>query len=170
MSSSAFTSSPSPGPRSTRNPGSISIVSEVNESYQSLPSPSSAEVSSSMVSNIHMMDHFDNACGEDFSKSNDVEVRKALKRLEEQLSLNDDTIVELEPFFLEDEQSNSTGFQDYEAEISTKSQYGNLLDGSGYSVNYQFPYESNGVQDSMASYVDLQETGIVFLFLPICGY
>lgn len=169
MSSSAFTSSPIPGPRSTRHPGSASIVSEVNESYQSLPSPSSAEVSSSKVSNNHMMDHFDNAYGEEFSKSGDIEVRKALKRLEEQLSLNDDTIEELEPFVLEDEQSNSTGFLDYESEISTKYQYGNLLDGSGYSVNYQFPNESNGVQDSIANYVDLQDTGIVFLFLPIFG-
>lgn len=165
-SSSAVTPSPSPSPCSTQYPGFTCITSEVNEHYQSLSSPSSAEVSSMVVSN-NVMDHLDSACVEDFSKSHTLEISKALKRLEEQLSLNDDTIEELDPFAFEDEHSNSSAFLEFETEVSIKGQYGKLLDGSESSMNYQFPGERNCLQDNGTNYVALQDIGIIFIFLSI---
>ncbi|PKI76989.1 hypothetical protein CRG98_002492 [Punica granatum] len=156
-SSSAFTPSPSPSPYSTQNPGSTSIISEVNESGQNLSSPGSAEVSSNIVFKNNVVNGLGRVCREEFSSPHNFEVSKALKRIEEQLSLNDNTIKELEPFIVEDEHSNLTGFLDYETEIPTKGQYENILDGPGYAVTYQFPNEHNGVQDNLSDYATLQD-------------
>lgn len=166
-SSSAFTPSPSPSPYSTRNPGSTSIISEGNESYQNLSSPSSIDVSSEIGFKNNVMGHSGSVCGEEFSNSHDLEVGKALKRIEEQLSLNDDTVKEFEPFVIEDENSNSTELLDYETEIFPKGQDENLMDRLGYSMKYQFSDEHNSLQDNLSNYVALQGIGMMFPFLSL---
>ncbi|KAM7269197.1 hypothetical protein ACFE04_024694 [Oxalis oulophora] len=69
---------PSPSFHSAQNAGSTSLISDIREPYQNLSSP---EVSSDVLPNIN-----NNA---------DVDVNQTLKRLEEQLSLNDDNLEEI---------------------------------------------------------------------------
>ncbi|KAK4791287.1 hypothetical protein SAY86_031700 [Trapa natans] len=151
VSSSAVSPIPTPSPCSTQYPGFTSLTSEVNEYYQSLSSPSSVEVSSNNV-----MDHLANAYVEDLSNSH-TQVSTALKRIEKQLSLNDDPIKEFNQFSLEDEQLNSTEFLDYETEVPTEVRYGNIVDGSGNSANYQLPDECNFMRDNGTNYVEFQD-------------
>lgn len=54
----------------------------------------------------------------EFGSSCDVEVDTALKRIEEEPSLNDDIIKELEPFLMNDQEW--WGQQDYEGEVSAR--------------------------------------------------
>lgn len=163
-SSSACAPSLSPSTYSIQNPGFTSIISEGNESYHNLSSPSFIDVSSEIVFKNNVMHHSGSVCQEP-RNSHNLEVSEALKRLEEQLSLNDDTSNELEPFAVGDENSNSTGFLDYETEMFTKGQYENLMDKPAYSVKYQFPDERNGLQDNLSNYVAHQDVGMIFPFL-----
>lgn len=72
----------------------------------------------------------------EFGSSCDVEVGKALKMIEEQLSLNDEVITELEPFLGNDEDWSAC--QDYEGEVSAQNQLQACLHGTeenGFSGN-----------------------------------
>ncbi|KAF8018410.1 hypothetical protein BT93_H3332 [Corymbia citriodora subsp. variegata] len=151
-SSSAFSPSPSPGPCSIQNQGSASL-----DSCQTQSSPSSAEVSSVNAVINHGMDNLDRVEGAALFSSSDVDVSKALRRIEEQLSLNEDTIEEIDPLFVDDEYLNSVGFLDCKKEISQQDQCEELLHVSD-PVNRQFLSENNGVQDVSGNYMPHKDT------------
>ncbi|XAR48191.1 hypothetical protein NMG60_11030928 [Bertholletia excelsa] len=82
------TLSQGPGCYTSQYPGSASIVSEIHEQYHS---PGSVEVSSDAGLQSNGINHNDwiERTG-DTSSSSELEVSQALRRLEEQLSLNDE--------------------------------------------------------------------------------
>ncbi|XP_030527519.1 calmodulin-binding transcription activator 4 isoform X2 [Rhodamnia argentea] len=147
-SSSTFMPSPSPSPYSIHNHGSASL-----DSCQTQSSPSPAEVSSVNAVINHGTDNLNRMV----RSSSDLDVSKALRRIEEQLSLNDDTIKEIDPLFVDDEYLNSIGFLDCESEISQQDRHEALLHVSDPG-NYQFPSENNGVQDVSSNYMPQKDT------------
>ncbi|CAJ1938826.1 unnamed protein product [Sphenostylis stenocarpa] len=94
-SSSAFSQSPSP--YSNQNPGSTSILGDSNEPNQSFSSPGSTEVTSDVFVLNNKMDHMDGTDAES-GTSSEFEVSQALRRLEIQLSLNEDSFEDIAPF------------------------------------------------------------------------
>ncbi|KAL6188235.1 hypothetical protein ACLB2K_039628 [Fragaria x ananassa] len=84
--------SQSPISNTTQHPGSVSMISELYEPYTS---PGSVEVSSDLVIKKNGRESVDNLyrTGESDSSSK-ADVSQALRRLEEQLSLNDDSFNE----------------------------------------------------------------------------
>lgn len=53
----------------------------------------------------------------------ELEVNQALRRLEEQLSLNDDSFKEFGPICSQDEDSNNVDLLEYERKISNEEQF-----------------------------------------------
>ncbi|XVE74759.1 hypothetical protein DITRI_Ditri12bG0043700 [Diplodiscus trichospermus] len=104
LSSSAF----SPSPDSSKNSGSNSLAGDVHESYQNFSSPGSVEVSSDIVIKSN---EIDNIVG--YTSPADLQVSQALKRLEEQLSLNDDSFKEMSPFCSLDGDTDDSKFLEY---------------------------------------------------------
>ncbi|GMI83465.1 hypothetical protein like AT1G67310 [Hibiscus trionum] len=92
LSSSAF--SPSPNSYTSQNPGSNSLANDVREPYLNLSSPGSAEVSSDIVIKNNGIDNT-----VEYTSPGDLQVVHALKRLEEQLSLNEDSVKEISPLY-----------------------------------------------------------------------
>ena len=92
----------SPSSFTSQHPGSTAVVSEYPETSQYLSSPGSVEVSSEAVitSNAN--------CLEITERTGEVD--KALRRLEEQLSLNDDSLKGMDPFYSENENSNDSEY------------------------------------------------------------
>ncbi|KAA8528958.1 hypothetical protein F0562_033554 [Nyssa sinensis] len=101
------TFSQSPSSYTAQHPGSTVVIGELYEPCQSLSSPGSVEVSSDVVIKSNGMDHLDRVerTG-DISSSSEHKVTQALKRLEEQLSLDDESLEEIGPFDSENENSN----------------------------------------------------------------
>lgn len=96
----SYTSIQSPSFGTAQNPGSNSSLSEVNESYQSSFSPGSGEVSSELTNESNGVAQLNgNSRVGDGSFSPEADVTVALRRLEEQLSLNDDDITDLFPYY-----------------------------------------------------------------------
>lgn len=157
-SSSAFSRSLSPSPYSIQNQGSASL-----ESCQTQSSPSPAEVTSVKAVINHGMDNLDRVEGAALCSSSDLNMSKALKRIEEQLSLNDDTMKEIDPLFVDDEYFNAVGFLDCEREISQQDQHEALLHVSD-PINCQFLSENNGVRDVLSNYMPHKDTGITSFF------
>lgn len=92
--SSAF--SPSPSSYSTQHTGSTVIASESYEQYQNQPSP--AEIcSDAIINNYRTLDTTGRK--EEVISSPGLEMSQALRRLEEQLSLNDDSFKEIDPLY-----------------------------------------------------------------------
>ncbi|XP_030459800.1 calmodulin-binding transcription activator 4 isoform X1 [Syzygium oleosum] len=151
-SSSAFSRSLSPSPYSIQNQGSASL-----DSCQTQSSPSPAEVTSVKAVINHGMDNLDRVEGAALCSSSDLNMSKALRRIEEQLSLNDDTMKEIDPLFVDDEYFNSVGFLDCEREISQQDQHEALLHVSD-PVNCQFLSENNGVRDVSSDYMPHKDT------------
>ncbi|XP_057949607.1 calmodulin-binding transcription activator 4 isoform X2 [Malania oleifera] len=116
---SSSTFSRSPDSCVARNPGSISVVTELYGSNQNLSSPGSVEVSSEIFIKDNGLDHMDkiNGTGE-FNSSSELEVSQALRRLEEQLSLNDESWEEIGPFCSQNGNSNDYGVLAYEREVA----------------------------------------------------
>lgn len=77
-------------PSNTQNAGSISV-----SDYQSF-SPGSVEVSSDTVDQINGNEHYDSIDGTGGIGTTKVDVNQALRKLEEQLSLNEDSFKEFE--------------------------------------------------------------------------
>ncbi|XP_019460388.1 PREDICTED: calmodulin-binding transcription activator 4 isoform X1 [Lupinus angustifolius] len=98
-SSSAFT--PSPSSYSTYNPGSTSIHGDSYEPNQSFSSPLSVEVTSDIYTGNNGLGQLDGTYAES-GTSTELNVSQALRRLEEQLSLNEDNIKDI-PFYGEHE-------------------------------------------------------------------
>ncbi|XVE85354.1 hypothetical protein DITRI_Ditri17bG0084200 [Diplodiscus trichospermus] len=120
VSSSAF--SPSPNSSSSQNPGSNSLASDVHEPYQNLSSPGSVEVSSNVVIKNNGIDDT-----VEYTSPADLQVSQALKRLEEQLSLNEDSFKEMSAFCNVDVDTNDSKFLEYGRAIAKQETQADLL-------------------------------------------
>ncbi|XVF43686.1 hypothetical protein PTKIN_Ptkin02bG0060500 [Pterospermum kingtungense] len=120
VSSSAL--SPSPNSYTSQNPGSNSLASEVYEPYQNLSSPGSVEVSSDIVIKNNGIDST-----VDFTSPADLQVSQALKRLEEQLSLNEDSFKEISPFCSLDGDTDDSTFLEYGKGIAKQEPEADIL-------------------------------------------
>lgn len=95
--------SQSPTSYTPQHPGSLTVISELNEPYQS---PGSVEVSSDAVLKTNGMDHL--GMIERKGEGVELEVTQALRRLEMQLSLTNDAVEEIGPFCNENENLNDS--------------------------------------------------------------
>lgn len=92
-----------------QHPGSSSSLSEVNESYHSSFSPGSSEVSSDLINRSNGVAQLNgNGRVGHVSCSPEADVTVTLRRLEEQLSLNDDDFPDLSPYY---EENTDVGVQ-----------------------------------------------------------
>ncbi|XP_057496326.1 calmodulin-binding transcription activator 4-like isoform X2 [Actinidia eriantha] len=98
----------SPSSNAPQYPGSTSTISELSKPHQS---PGSVEDSSDAVIKSNGMHHL-NRCKSmgEISSSSLFEVSQALQRLEEQLSLNDDSLEKNDPFWRGNDNSNDSDF------------------------------------------------------------
>ncbi|OMO60505.1 IQ motif, EF-hand binding site [Corchorus capsularis] len=99
--------SPNPNSYTSQNPVSNSLASDLHESYQNLSSP---EVSSNIVIKNEGVDNTVEYAS--------PEVSQALKRLEEQLSLNEDSFKEMNPFCGLDGDTDHPELLEYGREIA----------------------------------------------------
>ncbi|QCD83556.1 GA-binding protein transcription factor [Vigna unguiculata] len=118
-SSSAFSQSPSP--YSNQNPGSTSILVDSYEPNQSFSSPGTTEVTSDIFILNNKMDHMDGTDAES-GTSSELEVTQALRRLEVQLSLNEDSFEDIAPFCNKHEIAHDSNPLDNQRVISNKEQ------------------------------------------------
>ncbi|XP_057485497.1 calmodulin-binding transcription activator 4-like isoform X1 [Actinidia eriantha] len=118
---SLLTFSQSPSSHTAQHPGSATAISELYDPYQS---PGSVEISSDAVANSNGMDHLDmiERKGES-NGSSELEFSQALRRLEEQLSLNDETLEEIGSFCNGNENLN-----DSESIINGQSEFAPSVD------------------------------------------
>ncbi|KAL5717515.1 hypothetical protein ACHQM5_010501 [Ranunculus cassubicifolius] len=125
----SYTSNPSPSFSTALNAGSNSTVSEVNEPYQSSFSPGSTEVSSVLMNGTNGIGQLngENIVG-DVSSSPELEVH--LRRLEEQLSLNDDEIPDYSSY---NGENNDLGAIEFESSHQDKLR---VLSGGESNINY----------------------------------
>lgn len=131
---SSLSSTQSPCSSTTQNQGSASI-SDLYEPYQSLTSPGSVEVSSDVVMKTNGGNHFQGV--ERTSKlgsSTELNVSQALRRLEEQLSLNDDSFKEYDPLYGQDEDPNKSEPLEFNGEIPNQDQFANFH-GPGHIIH-----------------------------------
>ncbi|KAL7110050.1 hypothetical protein ACP275_05G001100 [Erythranthe tilingii] len=115
LSSSTF--SPSPNSFASDRPDSSFFISESIGMYHNESSPSSVEISSSQViKNIGMSQLDLEERTDDVSTSSVPTLSQALRRIEEQLSLNDDEVKEIDRIYIENEDSNDLEdmLRDYE--------------------------------------------------------
>lgn len=81
------------GSYTTQQHGSSGIVGESFQQYHNLSSPLSVEINSDAVTTSNRMNYLDNfERTEEVSSASGHEMSEALQRLEEQLSLNDDSL------------------------------------------------------------------------------
>ncbi|KAM7468779.1 hypothetical protein LguiB_016341 [Lonicera macranthoides] len=134
--SSSLTQSPSS--YTTLPPVSISVVSGFYEPYQSISSPGSVEVTSDVVVKSGRMNHVNTIerTGE-IDCSSELDITQTLRRLEEQLSLNDESLEGIGPFYNE-----------YET-----------LNDSEYTVGDQLSCISSGMQDDSNNLVQERYSG-----------
>lgn len=140
--------SPSPSSYSTQNPGSTSVVYDAYEPNQSFSSPGSAEV----TSYNNGMTYSEGAEAES-ETSADFKVTQALRRLEVQLSLNEDNIEEIAPFYNEHEATGDSKPQNHQG-MMCKQEESTALSGPDNQGLFYDGY--NGRQgDSGESYHEL---------------
>lgn len=120
VSSSDF--SQSPNSYTSQNRGSNSLSSDAHEPYQNLSSPGSVEVSSDIVIKNNWIDNT-----VEYTSPADLQVSQALKRLEEQLSLNEDSFKEMSPFCSLDGDTIDSKFLEYGREIAKQEPQADLL-------------------------------------------
>ncbi|CAA0831591.1 Calmodulin-binding transcription activator 4 [Striga hermonthica] len=105
LSSSTF--SPSPYSFATDQPESSFVIDESRELYHNESSPSSVEITSGQVivnSRINLSDNKSRT--DEVSSSSLPDLGQALRRIEQQLSLNDDEMKKYDTIFIENEASN----------------------------------------------------------------
>ncbi|KAK3223677.1 hypothetical protein Dsin_010702 [Dipteronia sinensis] len=137
----------SPNSYTTQNPGSTSVHSNFYEPCQSSSSPGSVEVSSEIAIKVNGVD----LIGE-FTGCDDVKTSQALRRLEEQLSLNDDLYQEID--------SLPNQYFEYKGGISEQEQYDALLQSPEYTVHEQYNGGHPGFQDHSRKFVLQDDAGI----------
>ncbi|KNA07050.1 hypothetical protein SOVF_175580 isoform A [Spinacia oleracea] len=118
--------SQSPSTYTMQNPGS-SCLSDFRESYQSYPSPGSIEVSSDAIMGKGIDCLNESNTTENLSMRSEFDVNQALRRLEVQLSLDDDCLKEYAP--LDDQNRN----EDVYGELDD--QYGSRYAGAWANSN-----------------------------------
>ncbi|KAJ9176167.1 hypothetical protein P3X46_011509 [Hevea brasiliensis] len=152
----AFSSSFSPSPTSytTQNQDSTSAISDLYDPYRNSSSPSSIEVSSEIVTKDNGLD-----TTTEFTSSTKVEVSQYLRRLEEQLSLNEDNIKEIDPLCNEEGVTNDPELFEFEKEISKKDNSANVPHRLEYVVNNQCYDGHDGMQLQTNNLVHLQNAG-----------
>lgn len=138
----SFTQSPCSS--TTPNQGSTSI-GDLYEPCQSLTSPGSIEVSSDVLMKTNGGDYFQG--GErtgNLGSSTELNVSQALRRLEEQLSLNDDSLKEFDPSSSQDEDPVKSELE-YDGEIPNQEQYANFH-GPGHIIQDRYYSGHTGMQ------------------------
>ncbi|KAI3452582.1 hypothetical protein Pfo_009246 [Paulownia fortunei] len=101
------TVSPSSNSFATDQPDSSFVIGESYELYHNESSPSSVEISSNQVIKNHGMNQLDiKERTDEVSSSSLPNLSQALRRIEQQLSLNDDEVKEMNTFYIENEDSN----------------------------------------------------------------
>ncbi|KAK4402629.1 Calmodulin-binding transcription activator 4 [Sesamum angolense] len=110
FSSLSSTFSPSPNSFATQQPESSVVIGESYELYHNQSSPSTVEINSSEAIKNHEMNHLDNRERTDeVNSSSAPDLSKALRRIEQQLSLNDDEGNDISTFYIQNEDSNDLG-------------------------------------------------------------
>ncbi|KAJ4835921.1 hypothetical protein Tsubulata_026522 [Turnera subulata] len=148
------TFSQSPSSYNTQNRGSTSAVSDYYDPYQPSSSPASVEVSSEMTVKGNGESTADVA-----STAND-EVNWYLRRLEEQLSLNEDSIKEIDPVYCPDESANDVELLDYGRKIYKENQSSNDLHEQKYIVDAT-GYEAQPGMQQTNNIMVLQDPGLL---------
>uniref|UniRef100_A0A7N1A5B5 CG-1 domain-containing protein n=1 Tax=Kalanchoe fedtschenkoi TaxID=63787 RepID=A0A7N1A5B5_KALFE len=130
-------SSHSPSSSSGTNQESVSFGGGY-ESQINLPSPVSSEICSEVGIDNSMLDYYNSLrnASETMTVSNDsnVKVNEALRRIEEQLSLNDENVNEINSIRSPDGKLNISNFEDFPMEIAYQGQPDDFLDGSEYAA------------------------------------
>ncbi|KAG6708891.1 hypothetical protein I3842_06G104300 [Carya illinoinensis] len=129
---SSSTYSQSPTSYTTQNPGSNSMPSDFFEPYQSSSSPSSEVTSEIAIKNYGMNDLDRMSRTGQRESSSELAVTQALRRLEEQLSLDEESFKDINVFGNRDESSNDSYIPKYERENSMQDQSAALLHGPEY--------------------------------------
>ncbi|CDP13355.1 unnamed protein product [Coffea canephora] len=128
ISSSTFSQSPISG--NTQQLGSSPLLGESYEQIHNLSSPGSVEFSSSVVIKSNGMNYSqDIERTEEVTSSSSHDISQALRRLEEQLSLNDDRLEEIGNCYTQNENS-------HDSEKSTQGQTPSVP-GQGYEIEHQ---------------------------------
>ncbi|XP_043804636.1 calmodulin-binding transcription activator 4 isoform X2 [Manihot esculenta] len=151
-----FSSSFSPSQTSytTQNPDSTSAITDKYDPYRNSSSPSSIEVSSEMVTKENGLD-----ATTEFTSYRKDEVSQYLRRLEEQLSLTEDSIKEIDPLCSEERATDNTELLEYEKQIPKEDNSANLLFRPEYFVNNQSYGGHAGMQLQTNNLVHLQDAG-----------
>ncbi|KAG7978761.1 hypothetical protein I3843_05G098100 [Carya illinoinensis] len=136
--------SQSPTSYISQNPGSNSKPSDF-EPYKSLSS-SGSEVSSEIAIKNNGVDDLERV-GRTGQKENfdELQVTQALRRLEEQLSLDEESFQDISLFYNQCENPNDSDITEYEIENSRQDEHAALPYGPEYIGLY---YEPHGVQNS----------------------
>ncbi|XP_060191070.1 calmodulin-binding transcription activator 4-like isoform X2 [Lycium barbarum] len=146
--SSTFSLSPSLS--STQHPGFTVVGSESCQQYQNESSPGYGEICSDAVINSNGMNVSDiTGRTEGVSSLPRVEISQALRRLEEQLSLNDDSSGEIYPLYSEIENSN-----DAENLVHDKNSLFQIQDNSNNLLLQPHSGESSESQDQLLNLDD----------------
>lgn len=155
--------SQSPTSYITQNLGSNSKLSDF-EPYKNLSSPGS-EVSSEIAIKNNGLDDLERV-GRTGQKENsdELQVTQALRRLEEQLSLDEESFKEISLFNNQFVNLNDSDIPEYEIMNSKQDEHAALLHGPEYIGQYYGPHA--GVQNS--SSLELHNAGSFFAFSIWC--
>ncbi|KAL0447265.1 UNVERIFIED_CONTAM: Calmodulin-binding transcription activator 4 [Sesamum latifolium] len=134
---------PSNNSSATQQPDSSFVIGESYELYHNQSSPSSVEISSSQMKDP-VPNHFDIIERTDEVNSSSVpDLSQALRRIEQQLSLNDEEVEEMRTFYVENEHSKD--LEDVLCDYESSGQTPNVPDllseqsGDGVQQHHQLP-------------------------------
>ncbi|KAL2484458.1 Calmodulin-binding transcription activator 4 [Abeliophyllum distichum] len=129
---SSSTISLSPTSFATQQPDSSVVIGESNEPNQSQPSSGSMEITSTEVIKTHGINPSDIIeRTKEVNSSSEPDLSEALRKIEQQLSLNDDVEKEINTFYIENENEDSIDLEnvlrDYDLSAQTPDHSENLL-------------------------------------------
>ncbi|GKV17650.1 hypothetical protein SLEP1_g28124 [Rubroshorea leprosula] len=136
--------SPSPKPYTSQNSGSNYQTSDVHEPSQNFLSPGYVEVSSDLGLKNRGVDS-----PEKHTSSADLDVSQALRRIEEQLSLDEDNTKDIGPFYIEDGDANDLDILEYGKEIPKQQP----LHGPDYTLQGQIYTGYTGLENYPNNFV-----------------
>lgn len=133
----------------TQSAAAAAAFSQYREPYESTSSPCSVEVSSDVVTNSNGTSPFSLIEGtEEIGGSPNFEIDQALRRIEEQLSLDEDHLKDISAFYTENDMSNESGFsvneQDYGVSGGMQDGYASEQYPGGYMRPHQYQQQSEG--------------------------
>ncbi|CAH9117148.1 unnamed protein product [Cuscuta europaea] len=139
----SYSSSQTPGPYSTQYAGSSVVI---NESYEPYSSPGSVEISSHGTTASNGIDQLGiRERVQEVSTASEIEMSLALRKLEEQLSLDDDSFKEIE-------QLNDTEKSDVENILDDHSNFSRTPYDSNNSVLWQYSGYSSEHNHQISGY------------------